>query len=185
MELQASWENILAVLSAEENPLTLQGLSERLPLSPSTIHRHLSALVEAGFVTRQGHRKTAAYVLRERLAVSWTGRMPPGQRQEEGWLRMAWTCNGRVDWRFPLITRVPDVQAQVTLQRFFAEALERGLLTPWLLPRLTQRRQEEKTKRSRRDPYWRHLKDSRDNHGLTFAVYGSCATGEARADSDL
>ena len=69
-----------------------------------------------------------------------------------------------MDWRFPLLTQIPDVTAQQTLLALLLRIQEKGLLFP-----------ADLGTRERPVP---HL-------GLSLIVYGSSARGTARPGSDV
>lgn len=143
---------------------TTAAIAARLGIPPSTVSRHLNALADTGLAVRQRDGREVFYQIRRNGYVSFTGPMHSPRGKE--WAHLQWRTDQPIDWRFPLVARVPDPDAQTTLRRLLDACDERGLFHPWLAAGQT-----------RRDPEtW---------PGLHFVVFGSCARGDARADSDL
>lgn len=181
-----AWKPLLDTLMESDQPMALHEVADAVGVSRPTALRHLDNMRDGGLVAVEGARRNARYFPREHLWVEWTQRTRPGMRQQEGWQRHTWSCDGAIDWRFPLVSRVPDELARQTLWRFFAEAHARGYLTPWLLPLAQDDPYPDHRKKSlQRQRYLRNLQDPRDSHGWTFCVYGSTARGDARPGSDI
>lgn len=75
-----------------------------------------------------------------------------------------WTSRGPIDWRFPLVSRVPDAPAKKFLYEWLDRAQARGLLPSY---------------RSRFEP--QHPPPP----AVHIVVFGSCARGDAGPKSDL
>jgi predicted nucleotidyltransferase len=181
-----SWSSILEVLCRAEGPQPLQSIAKAVGLDASTVHRHLAAMLERGLVKREGERRTQAnYSPNELLEINWTGRASSPYSVGSPWLRWTWQASGKMDWRFPLVSRVPDQPARETLWRFLDEANSRGLLAPWLDPPKLPGIGQHPKMDLRWQGFLRELKDPRDPFAMTFVVFGSCARGDARADSDV
>ncbi len=136
---------------------TLARLSEILGLSAPVVLRHLAMLVEAGVVERIpiAQSRSIGYRVRPFLQCTW---IDPVRG-----VVTHWESQGDFVWPFPLVSRVPDLPAQRTLLKLLVQAEVQGLLAaPTSLK-----------KHSGRPLY------------PALFVYGSCARGDARADSDL
>lgn len=181
-----SWNELLDILQAGDEPLPLTTIAARSELAPSTVHRHLDQMGQIGLVERTGRRKDARYAPRPFVSTFWTAPAQPirARSTRPTWLRLEWTHPARVDWRFPLVSRLPDVDAQQTILRLLDEAWKRGILTPWLTASQTVEFGEDVPER-RRDEIRRKLADPAHHEGTTWVVYGSTARGDARTESDI
>lgn len=167
--LPASQDRILDILVRSARPRRLQEIAEAVDLAAPTVHKHLKRLEALGLVekTRHPERKVSVYA----PTASSLGHYVGPQRERGGWVRFAWNAAGPLDWRFPLVARVPDALARRVLSSFLHEATYRGLLTPTTM----------------RPPKERPLDEPihADLPSLTFVVYGSTARGEANPRSDI
>ena len=170
-ELPPSWESLLDRLMESPTPLRLHDLTidDRIALSSASIHRNLMAMVEAGIIRREGDRKNAVYAPIEQVEVVWTAKF--GDR----WRRMVWQTKPPMDWRHPLVGRISDGQARAVIHRFLEALEDAGLTWPWTLVDEGTQNGEVGGK----------LGEHRDHAGITVIVFGSCARGDARPDSDV
>lgn len=122
----------------------------------TTVHRHLKALEREGYLSSSG-TAVVRYRPVPRFAVDWTA--PRGGK----WFHRTWTHQGGLDGRFPLVTALPDHEAQAVVTAFLAAAWDHGLFQPWLKQRTLP------------PPV----------HGHTVVAYGSAARGDARDGSDV
>ena len=132
-------------------------LSGILRLSPPVVLRHLSMLVAAGVVERIpiAQSRSVEYRVRPFLQCTW---IDPVRG-----VVTHWESRGDFVWPFPLVSRVPDLPAQRTLVKLLVRAEAQGLL---------------RTNTSSKKPSERLLYPA-------VSVYGSCARGDSRTDSDL
>lgn len=115
--MQETEARILATLQHAGPPLPLHAIAAQVGRSPSATLRRLAALVDAGRVHRDGHRKEARYTLAPHVAVDATW------DHDGRWLRMDWTADG-IDWMFPLAGRVQGRRrVEVLLRRAFSADL--------------------------------------------------------------
>lgn len=155
--VRPSQDRILDCLLDATRPLSLSEIAADVGIGPPAAYRHLQEMVRAGSVTRvEGAGAQPTYRAAPFAAFSW---VDPETR-----LRMRWTVRDRVDWRFPLVSRVPDEPARRILTRLLSDANQRGIFHPWLLTGSAVPAHPS---------------------GITWVVYGSCARGEARPKSDL
>lgn len=180
-----SWDQILDVLQAQPSPVSLATVADQLDLAASTVHRHLEEMDRVGLVKKTGHRKEARYEPLPYVAAFWTGPAVGRVRSPRTpWLRIHWAHTAQIDWRFPLVSRLPDREAQQTLVRLLDAAWQRGILTPWLLP-MKMSGLADQIPQKRRDETMRRLADPGHHEGTTWVVYGSAARGDARSESDI
>ncbi len=181
-----SWKTILDVLQTSPNPLALSAVAERVDLAPSTVHRHLSQMDRVGLVRRTGRRKDARYESRPFVSTFWTAPVHAlrARTTTSTWLRFEWAEGALVDWRFPLVSRLPDADAQRTILRLLDAAWKRGVLTPWLRCAHDVDLAQE-IPPDRREEIRSRLADPDHHGGTTWVVYGSAARGDARAESDI
>jgi predicted nucleotidyltransferase len=137
-------------------PLALKDIAEKAGVKPPTALVHLGKLQDEGKVERVETDAGPRYALRPFVRCEWV--------DPDHGINAAWQWSGPVDWRFPLVSRVPDGDAQAFLVEWLDRAQARGLLPPMLS------RFEESAPRP---PL------------LQVVVYGSCARGDAHAKSDL
>ncbi len=186
-ELESGFDRVYRSL-VENGPITTLDLTRELGLDASTISRHLKALAATGLASAHREGQRVLYRPERNLYVSMTGPLGPDtMRHGPAWKMIQWRTGQPVDWRFPLITRVPDEGAQATLRRLLEECNDRGLLHPWLkwttdetfskwlIEQPTDEQLDLKRLLGRRR-LWGDFE---------FVVFGSCARGDARPDSDL
>lgn len=181
----SSRDRIVRALADRGGWASLQGLAEDIDLDASTTHRHLAHLLRAGAVVKEGGGKETTYGLKPRIEVSWTGTSSRETASDsDHWLHWQWTGQGPVDWRFPLVSRIPQVDGQRTMQRFLEHCWQRGLLGPL---GIMQAPPGEKTSSEPSRRMMERIGQDMDRlrDGLTFIVFGSYARGDARRDSDL
>lgn len=172
-----SRERILDAVLAATEPVSLDQVAAAVGRTPSPTHTQLNALVRTGALRRVEEAGTVRYAPAARLTVDWTW-VPPQRAQPDPparWFRAAWQHQGPVDWCFPLVTRLPDTMAQTVMLRFLNEAWMRGLFQPWLAA--------GKPIPGRGGDMQDRLEGPWEGHDVI--VYGSCARGDARQDSDL
>lgn len=181
-----SWNTILEVLQTSPSPLALSAIADRIDLAPSTVHRHLREMDRLGLVRRTGRRKDARYEPRPFVSTFWTAPVQAlrARTGSPAWLRFEWGHTGLVDWRFPLVSRLPDVDAQRTILRLLDTAWKRGILTPWLRS-ANDLDVADDVPPDRRGETQARLADPDHHEGTTWVVYGSAARGDARAESDI
>lgn len=153
---------VRALLDAGGDGLALSDIADAVGVTSPTAHKHLELLIEEGLAERSvRERGRTRYIARDFFEATWTDR-------EHGVLD-SWR-SGSVDWRFPLVTRVPDEEARRILTWFLSMATERGYFHPWLL--LDE---------------WPDPSEpaAPERYGVSMIVYGSCARGDAGATSDL
>ncbi len=153
-------------------------------LSRSMLLRHLQKLVELGIVERQGRRQGARYQPLQRMEVSWM------RQFRYGWRHLSWHVEPPISHRYPLINRLPDPMARTTLERLLSGLEDQGILTPWRRYQevvetegFAEREARILDPRTRRA--WRRILTDPGQATPSVIVYGSCARGDARADSDL
>lgn len=155
-------------------------LAEAIGLHPSTVSRHLARLVQAGVVERRRHGSAVYYRIVPHLHVHWAGIVAtPGDRPQN--IALEWGHRGDVDWRFPLVTRIPDALAQEALQGFLDRCAYDGLFMPHLS------HPEVKAWSNRITDEERQAVFRRRDEWASFSViaFGSCARGEPQRESDL
>jgi predicted nucleotidyltransferase len=118
---------------------------------------HLRRLQEEGKVQKVETSEGPRYAVLPFLRCEW---IEPGSGIKE-----TWQSASPVDWRFPLVTRIPDERAQSFLVEWLDRAQARQLLPP---------------PRSRFEPA-----AGGKHRLLQVLVYGSCARGDAGPHSDL
>lgn len=135
---------------------TLKALAGATKLAPPSALAQLRKLVALQLIDRNEARPGApTYVPRPYFEATLVNPV-------EG-LVDSWKVNDLPDWRFPLVSRVPDAPARASLNRLLDLAWERR----WI-------------------PGKPGAGKSRGGfRGITFVVYGSCAEGTARAGSDV
>jgi len=138
----------------EESP-RLKDLAASADVSPATAYAHLKRLEAERKVVRLEGPEGPAYAPRYYFQAEFID--PFGGALDR------WSTNHPIDWRFPLVSRVPDDAAADFLYEWLDRAAARGLLPPL---------------QSRHEPH-------DDSLVLRILVYGSCARGDARKDSDV
>lgn len=160
------------LLEAGDDGLALSDVADAVGVTSPTAHKHLEILIEGGLAKSTADQPgRTRYVARDFFEATWVD-------SEHGFLDR-WRT-GSIDWRFPLVTRVPDEAARRVLTRFLEEATFRGLFHPWLrvdeLP-------DPGSVFERDTPYG--SRQTVADYGVTVVVYGSCARGDAGATSDV
>lgn len=98
-----------------------------------------------------------------------------------------WTSSPPVDWRFPLVSRLPDAGAQAAVVKLLGVCWERGFF--WKgMPKPERSKLDDGVKlhpalKRQVERIGRSI--DRSEIGDVFVVYGSCARGDARRDSDV
>lgn len=112
---------LLEALVKAGGEIALSEAADAIGLTASATHRQLALLVKEGVVHREGRQKEARYRLASCLHAVWTHAGPDASLAEE------WTHRGDVDWRYPLVTRVPDEAARQSLVRLLEACSRRGV----------------------------------------------------------
>lgn len=174
---------LLEALARRGAHISLADAAEEIQRAPSATHRQLMILVQEGLVERVGEQKEARYRLASYFKGIWTR---PGH-PPDGALVAEWTHRGPMDWRYPLVSRVPDLKAQLTLQRFLDTCARRGVFTPWFAYTLDFERNGGNDAWANLTPEARRarLADPANHGPVTVYAYGSCVNGTAREESDL
>ncbi len=159
--LKRVWE-----LYRREETLPLSKLVKELGKSPSYLSERLGRLAEEGWLRRE-HEPTAQgrianFAPGAGLMVRWVSQDEPVAKQ--------WVCHGEIDWRYPLVSQVPDEQARDTLTALFDQLRQEHLLDP------------RRIAPSERPG---SVEDETNHMGLSIIVYGSCARGHAQPGSDV
>lgn len=141
-------------------PVNVEGLVRLLGLSQSLVSQRLRRLQKEGFLERFTIPTASGRVVHYRplpaFSIQWVS---PDEQ-----VALQWQARGEVDWRFPLVSQVPDAPARQTLLALLNRLQERDLLFPTEV-------------RGKATPI--------PHHGLSLIAYGSCARGTARPGSDL
>lgn len=181
LELSPAHEVVLEVLERAQRPMSLKELAGSIGRSPPATLRNLKILEDRGLVDRQGRFHESSYRLATFLQVHWSDQVTGDNDNVR--LRMQWHSNSSIDWRFPLVSRVPDAAAQEVLCRFLDHGQKRGYFTPWLcrkdLPDKIDTIADEPNKLETRFPQESY------HYPFSVIVFGSCARGDARSGSDL
>jgi predicted nucleotidyltransferase/DNA-binding transcriptional ArsR family regulator len=174
---------LLEALVEAGDSMTLTEVAEAIGLTPSATHRQLGLLVEEGAVSRKGSQKEARYRLAPSFHALWTHAPETG-----GAVAEEWTHRGPIDWRFPLVSRVPDAPAQWGICRLLDECSRRGMFTPWLLPpHVDLRSNGSNLEWANLDPgeRERRMRDPANHSEVNVYAYGSCVRGDAHSRSDV
>ena len=134
----------------------LKDIAAEAGIQPPTAFVHLRRLEQEGKVEKVATPAGPRYALHPFLRCEW---IDPAQGMQE-----TWQSKVAVDWRFPLVSRVRDDQAKQFLQEWLDRAQARGLL-----PAHASRFEPQ----AHRPPEF------------SIVVYGSCARGDAGANSDI
>ncbi len=153
VEVKSSRQAVRAYLA----PPSLKDIAQATQVEPPTALAHLRRLEDEGRISKVQSEFGPRYAILPFLKIEW---QDPASRTN-----LKWTSNYPVDWRFPLVSRVPDVAAQEFLLRWFDL-----LLTQEQLPALQPRQLKTNSQRGPR---------------VDFVVYGSCARGDATPRSDI
>lgn len=147
-----------------DRPTSLRVLSAMLEVSPSLLSRRLRKLHEEGWVERRQvstlQGREVQYVPRGGVDVRWL--------DPELGVALSWTAPD-VDWEFPLVSRVPEAAARLTLLAFLRQLRAKRWLDAPL--QATQQKRKEGV--------------FSDRLGLAVVAYGSTAAGRATASSDV
>lgn len=121
--LSATQQAIVATLMASAHPrgARLQDIVKAVGLAHPTVLRHLQALAARGLIeaTLVAPRETR-YLARRTFDAMW---IDPGRHRIE-----SWTSHAPLDWRFPLVARIPDPPAQGFLLKWLRRLSTEGLL---------------------------------------------------------
>lgn len=134
---------------------TLKDIAAEAGIRPPTALAHLRKLEEEGKVQKVDTPVGPRYALQPFLRCEW--------HDPDHGVQQVWQSEVAIDWRFPLVSRVPDPAAQGFLLEWLDRAQARRLLPP---------------SRSRFEPKPKEA-------SLSIVVYGSCARGDAGATSDI
>lgn len=169
IRLEGSTRRILETLLRADSPsgMRLGEVAKKVRLAHTTVLAHLRALAAEGWLEtlevaqhdeegRPVGVPYTAYRAPQATSIQWLDR---NRRILE-----RWTTSVPMDWRFPLVSRVRDPQAQTFLYEWLDRAQARALLP---------------------DPCSHHEAQSPKPPLLQVVVYGSCARGDARATSDI
>ncbi|MHB1261483.1 MAG: nucleotidyltransferase domain-containing protein [Thermoplasmatota archaeon] len=137
-------------------PKPLKDIAAEAGLQPPTALVHLRKLEDEGKVQKVSTPEGPRYAIQPFLRCEWI--------YPEHGLRDVWQSSVGVDWRFPLVSRVRDAAAQAFLLEWLDRAQARGLLPAHV---------------SRFEPPAKRPPE------FSIVVYGSCARGDAGANSDL
>lgn len=150
---------ILAILvrNGGKEGLTLKEIAQRLGRSSPAALQQLRAMLNRGWLTLSpdARRNRLAYKAAPVVEVLWVS---PEQQQ-----LASWGSNRAIDWRFPLVSRIPDHPTQDFLYAWLDRAAAAGLLPPLASLRSGKRGPPR----------------------LRVIVYGSCARGDAGPKSDM
>lgn len=185
-----SWRPLLDfILTAAprrgDGGVSLQAVAEGVGMtSPSTL-RHLQAMTAAGWVERRGERKDARYYPARRAALTWTGMVGTGR-----WLHLEWQAHGDVDWRFPLVSRLPDPASRLTVIRFLEALEDADALSPWKMFKTWMHERELDAAiaaiPTQHQKAWKRALTTRPSIGVPAVwVFGSAVQGTQRPDSDV
>lgn len=170
--LTSTREAILrTLLRAGDEGASLSQIADSVGIASPTAHKHLEFLIDEGVVEKPEGPDAPRYLARDFFEATWV--------DTDHEVLATWKTES-IDWRFPLVTRVPDPPARRILTRFLEEATVRGLFHPWLqagdLPRPGSVFERDTPSGSQRTVA---------DYGVTVVVYGSCARGDAGASSDV
>lgn len=94
-----------AILQALRRPMRLPEIAESIGKTPPTTHRQLRILLEEGRVLKEGHHKKATYQLAPYTRIEANIAGTPTTWQ-----------TSKMDWRFPLASRISDPDAYQSLR---------------------------------------------------------------------
>jgi predicted nucleotidyltransferase len=137
-------------------PLALKEIAQQAGIQPPTALAHLNRLQDEGKVGRVDRPEGPRYAVLPFIRCEWT--------DPDHGIQTTWQSSLPMDWRFPLVSRIPDRAAQEFLLEWLDRAQARGFLPA---PRSRFEPQEPKPP------------------ALQVVVYGSCARGDAHAKSDV
>lgn len=148
-----------SLLQAPDEWVPLTRLARMVGLAHPTVLAHLGTLQQQGLVQTLDSGTWGRGI-----------RYRPSPATHHVWCDPArkvlaeWSSSGTMDWRFPLVSRVPDLPAQRFLYEWLDRSLARGLLP---------------AHRSRFE------KQVPQPPSMRVVVYGSCARGPAPPKSDI
>src|SRR5579885_1648812 len=99
---------------------TLTEIAAMAGKAPAAAFHALRGLVQDGLVERVEATRPV-YRAKDHFSAVW---IVPSQGR-----RYAWSTDGRISWRFPLVSRLPDERARQSVTAFLGLAQERGLFT--------------------------------------------------------
>ena len=161
MELQGTRRAILEILlrRAGSNGVRLKDLTDELHLSNSAVLSHIGVLQKDHLIDTK-HEGTwgrgTRYWPKATFQAVWINTNARAPLQ--------WASGQAIDWRFPLVSRVPDSKAQTCLYHWL-DLLQAKKRLPALRSKF-------------------HVQ-SNPPPLVQFVVYGSCARGDAGARSDI
>lgn len=144
-------------LEAFVAPVSLKQVADAADVQSPTALSHLRRLEEEGRIAKVQTPEGPRYAVLPFVQIEW--------QDPKANTNLKWTSNSPIDWRFPLVSRVPDKPAQDMLLRWLDLMLSKGQL-----PAIRPKSSDPATKAAPR---------------VDFVVYGSCARGDATARSDL
>lgn len=162
----ADWSILQRIVALQkEEPLRLEELASRLRMTAPGLLPRLKRLAEAGWLVRE-QRVTASgravfYLPCASFEARWVS-------PTDG-VAHAWQLHGEPDWRFPLLSQLPDERGRLALRGLLRKLDQQKLLDP---SDGEYSRGDDPRRR------WEHL-------GLSLVAYGSCARGDAREGSDV
>ena len=136
-------------------PTSLKDIAAQAGLQPPTALAHIRRLQDQGKLQRVATPDGPRYAVLPFVRCEWI--------DPDHGINTAWQSSRPIDWRFPLVSRVPDQRGQDFLNEWLDRAQARGLLP-------TSRSRFEKQDKL---------------HSLQVIAYGSCARGDAGPNSDL
>lgn len=163
---------VVGLLQADDEGLRLSEVADLAGVSDPTAHKHLEFLIDQGLVESTADQPGRThYLVRSFFRATWI--------EPDYGILASWASES-IDWRFPLVTMIPDTAAQRIMTRFLEAAMFRGLFHPWSRTAEVPR-PESAFERGMSDAD----RDTAADRGVTVVVYGSCARGDAGASSDV
>lgn len=161
VELQETRRAILEILLRRAGPdgLRLKDLTDELHLSNSAVLSHIGVLQKDDLIETKHEGpwgRGTRYWPKTTFQALWIN---PGARAPR-----QWASGQAIDWRFPLVSRVPDLKAQTFLYHWLDLLLAKNRLPP---------------------PRSKFHAQPNPAPSIHFIVYGSCARGDAGARSDI
>ncbi len=161
VQLQETRSAILRTLLSQAGPdgMRLKDITEALHLTNAATLTHLGILQRDGLIETKHEGpwgRGSRYWAKAGFQALW---VQPGVKQPR-----QWSSPAPIDWRFPLVSRVPDAAAQDFLNRWFDLAQNKGKL-----PATGSK----------------YLPKAAKPPVFQVVVYGSCARGDATPRSDL
>lgn len=169
-------ERIVRALLARPDGMGLTELSRSVGMAGPPVLHHLKRLLAEGaaerFVPEGANR--ARYRLRPFLSATWidpaTGTFA------------TWSSPRRVDWRYPLVSRLSDTAIQDSVNLFLRLVEEQGLFHVHAAPTPKGR-----GRKAARGPGPSNVQERMRAYGVRIVAYGSAARGDTgpRSDADL